>query len=301
MTAEQLLRTPHHADPRTLAQGHRVLLATDDSEAARAGEEWVRRLRWASTPVVDVVTVAPRPGWAAGIGVQTYRPAVREAIDHGREARLVEAQRVANAAASRLQQAGMLVRIWARGGEPADEIVRASRLESMDLIVVGCAGRSSHAFLRGRSVSREVARHADVPVLIALPPPSAAGRVPRSIAILDVDDGATATAQRWLHAAGWLDGARLTLARMEHGSRRMDMAGDRASAEAEAATPAAVVTLRSGRERPTDALASLVKQAAVDLVVVTRTPGGREADLATEVGPAAAVSVLLTVSAQGER
>ena len=48
-----------------MAERMRVLLATDDSIAARVAEPWVTGGRWAKPPIVDVLSVAA-PTVAAG-------------------------------------------------------------------------------------------------------------------------------------------------------------------------------------------------------------------------------------------
>ena len=297
MTAQHMDEATYLVDsrPRLAPQGASVLFATDESDAARAGEEWIRRLHWARTPAIDVLTVAPRPGWASGLFLQTYRTAVREAVIQARETELVEAQRVANAVGSRLQHAGIGVRVWARSGEAADEIVRASRLEAMDLVVVGGSGRSSRALLWGRSVSSQVARQSDVPVLVAQPPPPGEDRLPQSVAILDVDEVATAGALAWLRDFGWLNETRVTLARLEGPDGRPSSATGRSGrAAADTALPAAgEVVLPSDRDRSIDAFRVLIEQAEIDLVVIPRAHDPRETDLALKIADVARVSVLL--------
>lgn len=297
MTAQHMDEATYLVDsrPRLAPQCASVLFATDESDAARAGEEWIRRLRWTRTPAIDVLTIAPRPGWASGLWLQTYRTAVREAVIQARETELVEAQRVANAVGSRLQHAGIRVRVWARTGEAADEIVRASRLEAMDLVVIGCSGRSSRALLWGRSVSSQVAHHSDVPVLVAQQPRAGGDRLPQSVAILDVDDGATAGALGWLRDVGWLNQTLVTLARPEGPDGRPSgatlrsgtAAGDTASAAAR------VVALPSDRDRSIDAFRVLIEQRGIDLAVIPRAHEPRETDLALRIADVARVSVLL--------
>lgn len=52
-----------------------------------------------------------------------------------------------------------------RGGHPAEEILKASKDEGVDLIVIGTRGhRVSHLFMG--SVSREVVNNAEMPVLL---------------------------------------------------------------------------------------------------------------------------------------
>lgn len=288
--------------PRLAPRGASVLFATDESDAARAGEEWIRRLRWARMPAIDVLTIAPRPGWASGIGRQTYRTAVREAVIQTRETELVEAQRVANAVGSRLQHAGIRVRVWARTGEAADEIVRVSRLEAMDLVIIGGSGRSSRALLWGSSVSSQVARHSDVPVLVAQSPPRGDDRLPHSIAILDADDGATAGALGWLRDVGWLDETHVTLARLDGPDGRPSSATVRSGTAAGDTTIASgVVVLPSDRDRSIDALRALIEEVEIDLAVIPRAHDRRDADLALRIADVARVSVLLIPNSRRSR
>jgi nucleotide-binding universal stress UspA family protein len=304
MTAQNMHEASDRFDPvsRAVPQNLRVLLATDESDAARAGEEWVRRLRWSRLPAVDVLTVAPRPGWVWGLGLQTYRPAVKEAVIQAGQTKLLEAQHVANAVGSRLQEAGVRVRIWARDGEAADEIVRMARLEAADLVVVGNRGRSSRAVIWGRSVSSQVARDSDPAVLVAQPPPPGDDRLPRSIVVLAADDGATAEALGWLRDVGWLSETHLTLARLESRDgpppsptpRLWQVAGNTVSADS-------VVELPSVRERSIEIVRGLVERQDIDLAVVPRGRGRREIDLAMRIASAARVSVLLVPAARRSR
>jgi nucleotide-binding universal stress UspA family protein len=260
----------HEPLPRFVPREPRVLLATDESDAARAAEEWLRRLRWAGTPAIDVLTIAPRPGLLAGLGLQTYRTAVREAVIQARGTELLEAQRIANAVGSRLQQAGMPVRVWACTGDAADEIVRMARLENADLVVVGRSGHMSATFPWGRTVASQVARDSNAAVLVAQPPARHGDRLPRSIAVLDLDDSATADALKWLTDIGWL----------------LDVAGDGPS------ETSGLVMLASNRDQSVDAVRALVQKREVDLAVIPRTRDRDVTSIAMRIADAARVSVL---------
>lgn len=304
MTAQNMHEASDRFDPvsRAVPQNLRVLLATDESDAARAGEEWVRRLRWARLPAIDVLTVAPRAGWVWGLGLQSYRPVVKEAVIQAGQTNLLEAQHVANAVGSRLQEAGVRVRIWARDGEAADEIVRMARLEAVDLVVVGNRGRSSRALIWGRSVSSQVARESDLAVLVARQPPRGDDRLPRSIAVLAADDGAATEALRWLRDVGWLSGTHLTLMRLDSREgpprsptpRLWQVAGGTVSADS-------VVELPSDPDRSIEIVRGLAERQELDLAVVPRGRGRQEIDLAMRIGSAAHVSVLLVPAARRSR
>ncbi len=52
-----------------------------------------------------------------------------------------------------------------RKGHPAEEILSAAKEEKADMIIIGSRGKRTSTLFMG-SVSREVANHADIPVLI---------------------------------------------------------------------------------------------------------------------------------------
>jgi nucleotide-binding universal stress UspA family protein len=189
----------------------RVLLATDDSDAARTAESWVARLRWADTPVVEVVTVAgrglPRLGWSMGAD----RQALRQALDRMRQGELDAAERVANAVGERLQHAGLTVHTWARPGEPRDVLLDMMAAEPVDLAVVGPRGRSRVAAMLLGSLTQDMVEYATCSVLVARPPLTNEGRLPSHVLVpVDGSTGAQSVAT-WLDRAGWLTGARVTL------------------------------------------------------------------------------------------
>ena len=190
--------------------GPKVLLATDDSDAARSAEGWIRRLRWAQPPMVDVLCVAPRPSLAARVGLQTYRTAVRDAVRDSDQTTLLAAQRIANEVGLRLQDAGTAVRTWARQGRVAEEIVTLAGLEQADLVVVADRSQPRGLLGRGRTVSIEVARRAGQAVLIVRETPDGDGPLPSRIAVLAETTAGADEVVRWLARAGWLAGASVT-------------------------------------------------------------------------------------------
>lgn len=193
------------------AKPFRVLLATDDSEAARNAEAWVSRLRWSRPCVVDVLCIAGRGITRLGWGMQTYRAPVRKAVEQLRQSELLAAARIANEAGERLQRAGRTTRAWARQGDPAEEILSAIDAEQPDLIALGPRGRSGLAQLLLGSVSRQIIGEATRPVLVARRPPDGDGSLPRHLLVL-VDGALSAeTAIDWVVTAGWAQGAKVTL------------------------------------------------------------------------------------------
>ena len=132
----------------------RVLLATDGSNDAKAAARWLRSLPLPANREVMVVTVVNPPRIAL---------AVNELGDlHG--ALVAEARRLADNTAAELMTTRAVGRVVE--GDPRHEILAAARQWSADLIVLGARGRGAVArFLLG-SVSIDVARHAESPVLV---------------------------------------------------------------------------------------------------------------------------------------
>ncbi len=190
---------------------YQVLLASDDSDAARNAEAWVTRLQWSQPCVVDVLCVAREGLTRLGWGMQTYRTAVREAVEQLRLGEVLAAEAVANEVGQRLQAYGFTVRVWARQGDPAEEIRAAITTEQPDLVVLGPRGRSRLAQLLLGSVSRQVISEADEPVLIARRPPDGEGRLPGSLLILVDRSLAAESAIDWVVTAGWTREANVTL------------------------------------------------------------------------------------------
>ena len=81
------------------------------------------------------------------------------ASHHGR-------RRVADAAAQKLQEAGLDVVIEVLEGPPADAILRVADVRECDLLVMGCRGHGALASLLLGSVSHRVLAHAQAPVMI---------------------------------------------------------------------------------------------------------------------------------------
>lgn len=186
----------------------RVLLAADGSEAARIAEAWILRLGWAVQPRVDILCVAQPRRLAAGIALQTYRDAVREAVADLRQADLLQALRIANSVAERLQSARLVTRVWARLGDAGSEIAAMARVDAPDLLVMGRGGR--RGWFSRRDTSLDVLRQTDVPTLVVRNAAGGEHPLPRGVVALDSDDGG-AQAHQWLTGAGWLHGEEVSV------------------------------------------------------------------------------------------
>lgn len=194
-----------------ISTAYRVLLASDDSDSARSAEAWVARLRWSRPCVVDVLCVAGEGLTRLGWGMQTYRTAVRQAVQQMRQSELIAAERVANEVGERLQGHGLTVHVWARQGDPADEIEAAVTTERPDLLVLGHRGRSGLAQLLLGSVSRQIIAEAAGPVLVARRPPDGEGSLPGHLLVLVDGSLAVESAIDWVMEAGWARAANVTL------------------------------------------------------------------------------------------
>lgn len=291
------------------AQRLRVLWATDDSDAARVAEGWMLRLRWSSPPLVDVLCIATRRWLGAGLSLQTYRTAVRDAVSDLRQGELVTAMRTANKVGRRLQGAGFVVQVWARHGAPPEEIAAVVRIERPDLVVVSPRGGRGPLF-PGPTVTEQVVRAAEVATLVARGRAAEEGELPQQILLVVTDERRAEHALRWLHKAGWLRESRVTLVgsaapgtssggeASAHGASRdvgtvTESALGRLAAAANAEAPLRGVDTRLLSAGPlAERLLEVLEERATDLVVMPHPRLGR--DVPTEmVAATAPVSVLV--------
>lgn len=288
----------------------RVLLATDGSAAALAGESWVARLRWTRPPVVDVVCVAGRgPARLRWLDRPVSEP-LRTSLDRLRRDELLAAGRVANEAGERLQRLGLVVHAWAREGDACDSLLASAESDRPDLVVVGPAGRSGLATAVLGSVTQRVVARATVPVLVARPAPDDGQPLPRHLLLVVDGSPAAEGALDWLLTVGLPAGSRLTLLGVlgtrpgfAAGGPDADEVAEAVRADAVAmlermATPAGGrassvgLELRSGH--PLQAVLEATAELGADLVAVARARPCPGADgLAERVTRHAPTSVLL--------
>jgi nucleotide-binding universal stress UspA family protein len=81
-----------------------------------------------------------------------------------------EAREVVERSAYRLAKAGIATECLVVGGHPADVICRIAEEKEIDLVVLGCRGRSALVRFFLGSVSQRVAKHASGPTLLVKPP-----------------------------------------------------------------------------------------------------------------------------------
>ena len=134
----------------------RVLFATDGSEHAEQARELLKNLPLAEGSAVRFITVITKDSWERPEWLQ--------------EALKVWAQRIDEASTKGLSWTGVELSTEIREGREAEQILEAAEEFEADLIVVGSRGLTGlEGFLVG-SVARNVAKHAEVPVLIAHAP-----------------------------------------------------------------------------------------------------------------------------------
>ncbi len=156
----------------------RVLVAVDATESSIRAARIAHRLFGDDHEYLAVNVASPRidpaaaPWWGAGWGlgapmayggVWPYQPAAVGTSDAGHDV-LEEAAEDARAVADRsgLPEAEAIGEV----GDPADAIIRAAEEHHVDVIVVGTEDRSWFDRLLRPSVSTDVLKEADVPVLV---------------------------------------------------------------------------------------------------------------------------------------
>jgi nucleotide-binding universal stress UspA family protein len=155
----------------------RVLVAVDDSEGSVRAAETAHRLfgddaEYLAVNVTNVVDLAAIPWYGAGWGAPYAAPygavwAYRSDVVAG-DGAAVDGEEVAVANARDVADQSGLPDAEAVGeeGDPATAVLRAAEERQVDVIVVGTEERGWLDRLMRPSVSKEIVRHADVPVLI---------------------------------------------------------------------------------------------------------------------------------------
>jgi nucleotide-binding universal stress UspA family protein len=70
----------------------------------------------------------------------------------------------------------MAIRPVIRSGNPAEEILKVAREENVDLMILGCNGKSMMEKMVSGSVTRDIERQVQVPVLVARPETAGYGK-----------------------------------------------------------------------------------------------------------------------------
>ena len=134
-----------------------LLVPLDGSEPSQAAVALAARFSRENGSGVTLCHVIDRSGGFAyeGIGVDTNNPGA--AKDH--------AQRLLGEAAAAFAPGTIAAKVLVEG-DPVARVLESARTGGVDLIVMGTHGRSGLTRLALGSVTEEVLRQADVPVLV---------------------------------------------------------------------------------------------------------------------------------------
>jgi nucleotide-binding universal stress UspA family protein len=157
----------------------RVLIAVDGTETAVHAARTATRLFGVGTDYLAVNVAGPtisdaeRAGWSLGAAyaapfgaVWTYTPPP-SVVDAGDEPSSPAEQLAHQRAEEAAQLAGVPdAEVVAATGDPAQAILEAAEVHHADVIVVGSGDRPWFSRLLDPSVSREVLKDAEVPVLV---------------------------------------------------------------------------------------------------------------------------------------
>jgi nucleotide-binding universal stress UspA family protein len=190
----------------------RVLLASDDSIAARAAETWLVSARWAQPPAVRVLSVAAPTvtdtAWLNRFRHESLRQQIAD-LDRTEQQRALE---VAVKVAERLGASGVAAEGEAVHGETPREVLAEVERSEPDLVAVGPRGRSDFSVALLGSVTQQLLTHSASPVLVARSGNVPAGELPQTIVLMVSGTLAVRGAIDWLARAGWLRGARVIIA-----------------------------------------------------------------------------------------
>ena len=145
-----------------------VLVATDGSEQSLKAARYLRSLLDpASLEKVTVIAVV-RPlaavPFASDFGEEEQ--AARQAGDPGGYSFQQAAQEAVERVARELREMTPNVQTVVRGGEPAEQVIRAADELEADLIVIGGRGKGTVGAILLGSVAYRVLHHAPCPVLV---------------------------------------------------------------------------------------------------------------------------------------
>jgi nucleotide-binding universal stress UspA family protein len=159
----------HAARPVLVTRGpelRSLVFATDGSADSRAAERVLAEWPIFKGLPVTVVSVAETAipisaGMASGLYDQVVGSYEGDLSEAAREVAAI-----AEAAANRLNEAGLVATPVLRGGAPAEQIVAVAEELGADLVVTGTRGHTGLARLVLGSVARNVVHHADCSVLV---------------------------------------------------------------------------------------------------------------------------------------
>jgi nucleotide-binding universal stress UspA family protein len=147
----------------------RLLLGVDGSDSAhRAVATLASWQLLRAVPATVVAVLEPMPSWPIALG-GAFAPTIVTLGDGGMDERHEQLRGAVAEAIATLRRAGMIAEGEIREGDPAHELVKASKEHSADLVVVGTRGLSALGRLLLGSVARKVLLHTDASVLVVRP------------------------------------------------------------------------------------------------------------------------------------
>jgi len=146
----------------------KILYPTDFSDVSRRALEYVKKLREAGTKEVVVAHVIDeREIVSFGAGVTWAGKIMEEAEAELRKEMENKARKEMDGIQSELKKLGFDVRIRLESGSPFREVLRIEGEENVSAIVIGSHGKSNIKEVLLGSVSENVIRHCQKPVLVA--------------------------------------------------------------------------------------------------------------------------------------
>jgi len=143
----------------------KILLATDDSESARAAIDYLATFPLPSGTEVVLMTVIDKELYSNGKNDE-FSEAQQQILAKTKQMMQEDAENLLADEAARLESREFLLSRLVRFGHPAREIVRAAKKHKVDLVIVGSHGFGGvKRFLLG-SVSDQVLQYAHCSVLI---------------------------------------------------------------------------------------------------------------------------------------
>lgn len=148
----------------------RVILATDGSKESLSSARYLMKLASPDTVEEVIVVAVTRPlaavGFAEEISASAKQAQTFESLEFHKAA-----ERAVAAVAEILEGWGPKVRTSVRSGSPANEIVKAAKQLSAQLVVVANGSRGLSSTVLMGSTAQRVQQYAPCPVLVVRPAP----------------------------------------------------------------------------------------------------------------------------------
>lgn len=137
----------------------RVLIATDGSEAVRPAVETAIELAETHEAALHVLYIVDQPTTVSGTGEGV------PGLDNLLDALEKEGQEATGEIAARADDRGIEATTAVRRGNPHDDILAYAEEHDIDVIVMGTHGRTGIKRALLGSVTEDVVRHSQIPVL----------------------------------------------------------------------------------------------------------------------------------------